>query len=316
MNICKLIVSILTLTSPAVEIFGQEAYRSLFDDSLSWNYSGISILPTIEMQNKYNMPDDYFCIQFSEHHYLFGTKEKIGKTYHNINVYRSRDDCGAILPQELWYMLDYPHGLTDLHIGIREEAGRIYTDKEEYMDLISEGSFWHNIADDTYIPYPETEDGELVLYDFNKQKGDVYCSVEGHEPVFVVETETVVTDDNMARKKLTLSNGYVLIEGLGCINSTGMYLYYLNPRIILSKDNVPYFDFTLMTGASIHNGEKLIFRQPFGEMVNKVIADGIIEATVKKKDGKERHTYLPDGRMTDSPYSGSIYIQNGKKMVK
>ncbi len=314
MKICKLIFCILTLASVNVSCYGQETYHSVFDDSLRWNYSGISILPTIDYLKKMNLTEEYICIQFREQHYLLGTKEKNGKTYHNLFVFRDRVDCGVYLPQELWYMLNYPQGLTDLHLGIREDDGRIYMEKEEYLSLISEGSFWHNIADDTYIPYPRTEEGELVLYDFTKQKGDVYCSVEGHDPVYVAETETVVTKDNMVRRKLTLSNGYVLIEGLGCINSTGMFLYYLNPRTILSNDNVPYFDYTLMTGASIDNGETLIFSQPFWDMVKEVIADGIKVIKVEENDDKQ--IFLPDGRMTDTPPLGGIYIQNGRKYVK
>jgi len=314
MKICKLIICVLTLFSLAMETNGQEAYHSVFDDNLRLKYSGISIQPTIDWINKNDMTEDDICTQFVERLYLLGTKEKNGKIYHNLFVYRDRVDCGVILPEELWYMINYPRGLTDLHLGIREDDGRIYMDKEEYLTLISEGSFWHNIADDTYIPYPETEDGELVLYDFTKQKGDMYCSVEGHDPVYVAETETVVTKDNMMRKKQTLSNGYVLIEGLGCINSTGMFLYYLNPRTILSNDNVPYFDYTLMTGATINNDETLIFGQPFWDMVRAVVADGIKEIRVEDKDDKQ--IYLPDGRMTDTPPSGGIYIRNGRKYVK
>ena len=313
MKICKLIICVLTFASPAVSVRGQEAYHSLFDDSLVWNYSGISVLPTVDYLENSNMTEDNICIQFREQHYLFGTKEKNGKTYHSLFVYRSRDDCGVILPQELWYMLGYPQGLTDLHLGIREEDGRIYMDKDDYLALISEGSFWHYIADDTYIPYPETEDGELVLYDFTKQKGDVYCSVEGYEPVFVSETDTVVTYDNMVRRKMTLSNGYVLIEGLGCVNSTGMYLYYLNPRTILSNDNVPYFDFTLMTGATIKkNGEIVVFRQPFKAMASEVVTNMPKEINVEREN---KQIYLPDGRVTGTPQRG-IYIQNGRKYVK
>lgn len=292
-----------------------EAYHSVFDDSLEWHHAGISKLPSIEYLRKYNLTEEDLCSQFYDQYNLWGTKEKNGKTYHNLFIYRNRDECGVFLPRELGYMLDYPHGFTDLQLGLREEDGRIYMDKEEYLTLISDGSYWHNIADDTYIPYPETSDGELVLYDFTKQAGDVYCSVEGHETIYVLETDSVVTLDNMIRKRLTLSNGYVLIEGIGCVNSPGLYLYYLNPRAIVSDDNVPYFDYSLMTAVLIRKNGKTInvFSQPFWDMVHDVLADGIREVTVGEK--ADNNMYLPDGRrIAEKPQKG-IYIHKGKKRV-
>ena len=98
------------------------------------------------------------------------------------------------------------------------------------MYFLSEESKWSYLGDKNYIPYKDTGDGELVLYDFNMQPGDIYPYRFGHSIVFVTNVSRVTTLDGVSRRLLTLSNGYELMEGLGCLNSPGMLFCYLNPN--------------------------------------------------------------------------------------
>lgn len=70
---------------------------------------------------------------------------------------------------------------------------------------------------------------EVILYDYTMEVGDAYAHVEGHDDITVVAKDMVATQDGDGRRRLTLSNGLVLVEGLGCLNSNGLLLDYLNP---------------------------------------------------------------------------------------
>ena len=120
----------------------------------------------------------------------------------------------------------------DGSIGIRREDGRVYVDKGEYLAHLSRGFDFEqpSFGNPDYLPSSETDDGELILYDYNKEVGDMYAaSVGGHSDITVEAKDHVTLSDNTEHRRLTLSNGLVLIEGIGCINSDGLlfdYLYY------------------------------------------------------------------------------------------
>ena len=161
---------------------------------------------------------------------MYDPYEKNGKTYNS--MLSCTDSKGG------YYMIGLA---TPTAPGIRMEGGRIYVDREEYVNYLeeearlcavnSEFSMYplSPVGDKDYIPYRQTDDGELVLYDFNMQPGDRFPSVEGHDDISVISVRTMKTRDGISRRLLTLSNGYRLLEGIGCINSPGMFFCYLNP---------------------------------------------------------------------------------------
>lgn len=183
-----------------------------------------------------------------------GTLENGGKTYHK--VYRKSD-----ADQSLSAISVTLGGLSDgaYILGLREEGGRVLVNYDEYISYLKridyehteayykqmaeqygwdiklkEGTTWDTDnwvegGDVNYIPYPLTDDGEMVLYDFTMQVGDKFLSVAGHDDIGVVQVDTITTSGNVERRKLTLSNGLVLIEGIGCINSPSRLFTYLNP---------------------------------------------------------------------------------------
>ena len=161
---------------------------------------------------------------------MYEPYEKNGKTYNSMLC--CTDSKGG------YYMIGLA---TPTAPGIRMEGGCIYVDREEYVNYLeeddslctvnSEFSLYplSPVGDKDYIPYRQTDDGELVLYDFNMQPGDRFPSVEGHDDISVINVRTMKTRDGISRRLLTLSNGYKLLEGIGCINSPGMFFCYLNP---------------------------------------------------------------------------------------
>lgn len=125
-------------------------------------------------------------------------------------------------PDERWYA-----------VGIRKEGGRVYVNYEDYMKYLSRPYNGVNtnpsFGNPSYVPYPVTNEGELILYDYTMEIGDKFQSIEGYDDISVVAKDIVVYEDKNERRRLTLSNGLVLIEGIGCINSNGHLLDYLNP---------------------------------------------------------------------------------------
>ena len=135
--------------------------------------------------------------------------------------------------------------IPDNFLAIRYDNGRILTNRQDYMNYLankySDDCEYHrnkyrvSFGDASYVPYHQTDDGEIILYDFNMEVGDGYLHVEGYDDVYVTETDSVALTDGK-HKRLTLNNGLVLIEGIGCINSPGMLFDYLNPSPFIKTE--------------------------------------------------------------------------------
>lgn len=165
---------------------------------------------------------------------IVGDKFLKDKKYHQIQFYRSRYDRANLsfeIPNSCYYLYSYPNSIYEkTYLGIREEDGRWLVDKEEYIGLISDTCWWKYVGEASYIPYEETADGELVLYGFTEKVGDIYAAAERHEPIMVVDEELVENRDGSQCRMFVLSNGCKIVEGIGCINSPGLLLFYLNPH--------------------------------------------------------------------------------------
>ncbi len=114
-------------------------------------------------------------------------------------------------------------------IFLREDNGRILVNEKGYREWMSHELTSLNVNPD-YMPYHTTGDGDIILYDFTMKVGDKFASVEGYDDISVVAITDTITDGRTSRKLFTLSNGLKVIEGVGCINSWGMFLAYLNPK--------------------------------------------------------------------------------------
>ena len=121
-------------------------------------------------------------------------------------------------------------GYQGIHLALREEGGKVIVDHDDYKQFIELNEQDFKAGDPSYIPYRKTDSGELLLYDFTLQKGDKYVEeMDGHPEIFVLEVDSIKNGEGRECRRLTLSNGCIIIEGIGCINSRGMLLSYLNP---------------------------------------------------------------------------------------
>ena len=204
-------------------------------------------------------------------------------------------------------------------IGIRRENGRVYTNKEDFCEYQSFLSTygpdypWNwSYSDPTYLPYHLTEGGnELILYDYMMEVGDGFRHVDGHEDITVVEKDTVTYADDVPRRRLTLSNGLIIIEGMGCINSNGMLIDWLNPGKEY-QSNFTYLDFCADDWNKPFN---IIYtHEDSGLHVVDTNPAGI--ESLHSSDSSDWHALfdLQGRRLIQKPARG-VYIQDGRKVV-
>ena len=199
--------------------------------------------------------------------------------------------------------------LRNFTLGIRMEDGKVYVNYVEYLDHLSKTGFHELVngflGNPDYVPYHLTDDGELILYDYTMEVGDMYRHVEGYEDVSVVEKDMVRLNNGADHRRLTLSNGLILVEGLGCTNSTGLLLDYLNPagdmgwlsaRLVWAQQNSDY-----------------IFKdENYTPPVNGM-------ATVNESaKSSSLHPYydLQGRRNTGHHHTNGIFIENNKKTTR
>ena len=256
----------------------QEIQENYLQDGLHWSY---------HMAGMYNFVhygiDTSYHINFETN----GEVELKDKTYFKMQFIRGHYDSSGVVtsvPDSCYYFYHYPQRKYT-YIKIREEEGRILVDEEEYLALLADSSWWKYDGDASYIPYEKTDDGELVLYNFNKETGDIYSAVEGHDTVWVSMADTMVMDDNSRRRHLILSNGYELIEGIGCINSPGFFLFYLNPYH-------DFLDFAVLV-CHFKSGSPFIFTQDFVEKATEAV-DEYVKNRVLVDCPDDNHPHLID----------------------
>ena len=222
-----------------------------------------------------------------------GFLETGGRKYHKLfQVDRLDIDDGNTL-----YTLVEP-------IGVREDNGRVYVFYDDYQKQVARLCQYELNA--VSIPYQQTSDSELLLYDFTLQVGDRYPTSEAYDDIFVEKVECVITNDSKSRKLLTLTNGLQILEGIGCLNSrNGNLLYYLYPPEAWNYNNDLYYS---LLYEYKKNGE-IIYQED-----NR--ADGIelIEKTEKTEhiEGKFDLT----GRPLTTAQQHGIYLLDGRKVLK
>ena len=172
-----------------------------------------------------------------------------GKKYHQLNIVFA-------IPE-----LDFNNNSNDdwwnAILYIRDKEGQLLADAESFTQY--QKLKWYSGPKD-FCPFEKTADGEVILYDFTKEKGDVYRSIEGHEDITVADVGTMTTKDGLSRKTMTLSNGAVIVEGMGCVLK-GTLLNYLdsNPLCFLT-----YFDYDNKNAYGINREDtyEKIFHRP------------------------------------------------------
>ena len=153
---------------------------------------------------------------------------------------------------------------------------------------------------------------DVVLYDFTLGVGDKYpCRGD----VTVEEISEMPTRDGINRKLFRLSNGLLLLEGIGCLNSHyGVFGYQSDPGVN-SEDQ---------SAQAPHNGDpqtegSILSFLKYGDNTAPVYVLGDWELDIDQVVRERKSTgTLHDlqGRRLASPPAKGVYIQDGKKYVK
>ena len=286
----KRISFILLALLSALTAQAQEKNTITLTDTTIWRYHG-------------HKSSDQFAL-FMEKYRFEGTEMKNGKTYRILSFNRSFFDGAASTRADGSETPEPELEGPDKKIGIREENGRVYVDRDTYLSLLEEKARWYMVGRSDYVPYPQTADGELLIYDFNVGKGEKYLCDD-----FVVEDVTVVTTmDGIQRRQLILNTGEKIIEGIGCVNSTGMFLFYLNPKI--TEYDIGFLAELFFVKETI-DGKALSYI--FEQSLSDVVVNGISSLTLQS--ATDAPLYDLQGRRLSAKPAKGMYIQDGRKYV-
>ncbi len=189
---------------------------------------------------------------------------------------------------------------------LREAEGKVYSLKDDYINVMKET--YETEMTDVYLE--ENGDIEVLLYDFTLDVGHRYpCKND----VTVATVEEMTTRDGIVRRMLHLSNGLILIEGIGCINSWGEIFGYQN------------FDPAANANGSVYNS--VLSRFSLDEIIIYCKGDETLSLSSPKTHEIKsitKNIYDLSGRRVanSSEFQGSsfklpkgVYIQGGKKFV-
>ena len=183
-------------------------------------------------------------------------------------------------------------------ILLREEGGKVFARKDQYVEVMN--MIYCVVNESLFME--ECNDGEVLLYDFTLGEGDRYpCRGE----VFVSKVDNVVTNDGLSRRCMFLTNGMVIVEGIGCVNSLGEFYGYQNAPVLNFGEHgclveFGYWDFD-------RNTYQIVYKS------------GIISAIGAVSDFRQisfpSMTYDLQGRKVTTPQRNRLYIKNGKKFI-
>ena len=113
-------------------------------------------------------------------------------------------------------------------IAIREQDGKVYARKDQYLALLKAlypKEVHPDVNPDNFYVAEAEDPAEVLLYDFSLEEGDKYPCLGD---VYVETVDRYITSDDRCHKMMRLSNGAILVEGIGCVNSIGGIVIYQN----------------------------------------------------------------------------------------
>ena len=224
---------------------------------------------------------------------LYGLVDAHGQQYHQL-FQMEWIDMGV----------DHFYALVD-PVGVREDNGKVYVLREDFVKQVTQRQE-HKLLNAVPIPYQQTSENELLLYDFTLQVGDKYPTSADYEDIYVEKVDSVITEDAEIRKLFTLTNGLQILEGVGCLNSrNGPLLYYLFPPESWPRDNES--NYYLLS--EYKKDDSIIFN-------GKLSFDNIVRHRVDKDVTSLTPYYTLSGRHLPSlPTRKGIYIKDGRKVL-
>ena len=196
---------------------------------------------------------------------------------------------------------------------VREENGIIYALKAQYEQYIN--NLPYHPKDIYYLP---CNSEEVILYDFTLHEGDQYPL---NETVFIDSAYYIETKDRVKRRVLVLSNGCILIEGIGAINAVGTLVAYQNyPSIAQWVDASNQSGLKTQTTAYLLSLDVLSEQDTFENLYYSE-TDFPLVAGVRLYEGK-RHSraigmfYDLSGRRLSAPPAKGLYIQDKRVKIR
>ncbi len=295
-----LLITLMGATSVKAQFLGNLWQYEAFDE---WSTHGDSVIGKYDENNGYFFAiSKDFIVTINEKDYYAMTQYPMPHTINGMSGDKRETS-------------DPPHERQRYSIGVRFENGRVLTDCEDFKyyqscHLIYDDYriFLFSHGDPTYLPYNLTADStELILYDYTMEVGDSYRHVDGHEDIFVVKKDTVEIYGKPAvpLRRLTLSNGLVLIEGIGCINSNGMLIDYLNPEPQYTSR------YTYLSACTDYNRSVYDYVQDCGVSIIDSATLGV-SSTIRIPQSSETCIYDLQGRRLKGEPKRGIYIKDGK----
>ncbi len=213
--------------------------------------------------------------------------------------------------------------------GLRESNGRVYADYEEVANY-DHGAYLR-------CPYTVTEAGEILLYDFNMDKGDTVAVHDDKSSSYIYDAESALMNDGEARtvfelhcmQDLGTEKRYddfhaTVISGIGAQYGDGGFLGYLYFGETLLCAHDEYLNVYVEDGRIVYtaptepeeNGNQYLARMTyhadpfFGDLVT-----GIKEVKFGTKSDHSEAVYDLGGRRMDGTLKPGVYIRGGKKIV-
>ena len=178
-------------------------------------------------------------------------------------------------------------------------TGMVIVDISEYINYINSSAY--GLFEDIEITSPFiytsfTEPGydikDLCLYDFNNYTvGEPVCSglgvIDPNEIPYITEVCDTIVNNGISRKMYILDNGMKLVEGIGCINSPGMLLSWLNFKVDYSNNITNLLLFRKKDTTNIKNLHSIQGEDKIFDIQGKEL-DGLTKGLniVKSADGK------------------------------
>ena len=242
-----------------------------------------------QWEYRYHNPGDFLWR-------ITGTDSVNGKEYQILSFNSTMLDAND-KSNSIWLTL--PDDYFEPFLRIREEGRRVLALRSDY-----------EYADFNYVPYSDyvpisIDSTEVVLYDFSLDIGERYPFITD---VVVTDTSLVTTLDGRKRKLLCLSNGRKLIEGIGCINSSGGVGFY-------QKVDAKYDDQINLTEFYIDG--QLVYTPDVLTGIHHVTpTQNAKPSTQSLFDLSGRRLSVSSNTSVGSVLPKGVYIEEGKKRVR
>lgn len=235
------------------------------------------------------------------HMYLGDQVEIAGKTYYKLLEETQRESLATILEEE--------HGV----IGyVREEDGKIFAPISGFNEELAT-EFEYHVVDDEY-----------VIYDSQWDKDDIVST--SYHNTMVTDVVPFTLLNGSETRRLTLTRGEQILDGIGCVNELGGFLYYLSHynyapsgpinwclNVFVRNEIVEYKAPNFAGAPTLQETDYTTYKPDpyFGELVET----SIVSPTNSKQS--PNNTYFDVfGRRTSRCFGNGIYIKDGRCVMR